>query len=677
MGIKIRAVKIVIKAGSKNFGTEFRFQTKGLTVIRAENSAGKSTIYNSIIYSLGLEPILGVSKHIPLSYIVTDYVPIGDKKYDITESFILTEIENDNGEIYTVKRFVKSESDNRLINLIKGAAITDNSFHPVDIETFYVRYSGSAKNHKGFHAWLSKFMGWKLPTLPKYSGGEALLFIECVMPLMIIEQKRGWTHIQSTIPTIYGIRDVRMKAIEFVLKLDSAGINSEINEIQREISDVSARWTENRNTIISKMKEINGTVTNLPTMVATNFLRDIGPVFQVRQDQGWVTLKEKQDLLKEELVRLSPDKVLSVEQLSGSLIQDLKINEENLARAESGYRSFSNQLSIELAEATLLKKRLENLDHDIAQLEDAYTISKLGGEAPEITTLDNCPVCNHHLDGSTLSQDVTRYVMDLKSNIEFLKDERKTVKALMDHSSRKIDLLRFSIDDLRNEINEYRSQIRSLKTSLVASNNLPAYSVIEKKVRIEAELDKFNTVSDEIKVLLDNLGESSEMYSGLLGRRKMIPNRYSENDKDKLELLEESLKASLIKFGFKSFEPADLSISEDSLHPMVDEYDWYFESSASDNVRAMWAYTLALASVSNSFATNHPGLMMFDEPGQHSAREESLKSFFEQAVLISGQKSQVIVATSETSENVRNYLQNLPAKQIIFEDGEKLIKETT
>ncbi|MFS4457883.1 hypothetical protein [Bdellovibrio sp. HCB2-146] len=675
MGIKIRAVKIVIKAGSRNFGTEIRFQTKGLTVIRAENTSGKSTIYNSIIYSLGLEVILGVSKHIPLSYIVTDYIPDGDRKLPITESFVLTEIENDSGEIYTVKRLVVTEGDNRLVSLIKGAVITDKNFVPKEVETYYVRYSGSAKNNKGFHTWLASFMGWKLPMLPKYSGGEALLFIECIMPLMIIEQKRGWTHIQSTIPTIFGIRDVRMKSIEFVLKLDSEKIDGERNEIQGLISGVNEKWSENRNRIISKIREINGTVTNLPTAVTPNFAKDVGPAFQVRKEQQWLSLAEKKASLSQEYASISPSQVLSVRQMSEELSAELEKNEEELSRSEDAYRALFNQLNKELGESSLLQKRIETLDHDIAQLEDAHTISKLGGDTPEVSTLDNCPVCSHHLDGSTLSQDVTRFVMDIKSNIEFLKDERKTTKALKDHSSRKIGQLEASISELRSEINNYRGSIRSLKSSLVGDDNSPAYSVIEKKIRIEGELNKIISVDEELRVLHDNLKEVSEEYARLLQKINDLPSRYSETDKDKLNLLENSLKSSLVKFGFKSFEPGELSISEDTLHPMVDEYDWYFESSASDNIRAIWAYTLALVSVANSFSTNHPGLLMFDEPGQHSAHGESLRSFFEKAVTIAGQKAQVIVATSETAENVRLYLQNLPAKQIIFEDGEKIISE--
>lgn len=43
-----------------------------------------------------------------------------------------------------------------------------------------------------------------------------------------------------------------------------------------------------------------------------------------------------------------------------------------------------------------------------------------------------------------------------------------------------------------------------------------------------------------------------------------------------------------------------------------------FDSSASDNIRAIWSYTLALLKTSNEKNGNHPQIVIFDEPGQHS-----------------------------------------------------------
>ncbi|PHM79423.1 hypothetical protein CHH38_19270, partial [Acinetobacter nosocomialis] len=65
LGLKI---KIVTEEG--NFGFEETF-SKQLTIIRAQNSGGKSTLFNAILYALGCEEILGGKVESFLTYSLT------------------------------------------------------------------------------------------------------------------------------------------------------------------------------------------------------------------------------------------------------------------------------------------------------------------------------------------------------------------------------------------------------------------------------------------------------------------------------------------------------------------------------------------------------------------------------------------------------------------------------
>jgi hypothetical protein len=64
--------------------------------------------------------------------------------------------------------------------------------------------------------------------------------------------------------------------------------------------------------------------------------------------------------------------------------------------------------------------------------------------------------------------------------------------------------------------------------------------------------------------------------------------------------------------------------------------------SASDNIRAIWAYTMALLQTSNEYAGNHPGLLIFDEPAQHSIGAYDTKAFFDSIIKL-GNNCQVII----------------------------------
>lgn len=68
--------------------------------------------------------------------------------------------------------------------------------------------------------------------------------------------------------------------------------------------------------------------------------------------------------------------------------------------------------------------------------------------------------------------------------------------------------------------------------------------------------------------------------------------------------------------------------------PTIDGFDMKFDSSASDGIRVIWAFTMALLQVSVEKQGNHPGIIIFDEPAQQSIVPEDMKSFIESALEI-------------------------------------------
>lgn len=80
-----------------------------------------------------------------------------------------------------------------------------------------------------------------------------------------------------------------------------------------------------------------------------------------------------------------------------------------------------------------------------------------------------------------------------------------------------------------------------------------------------------------------------------------------------------------------------------------------FDSSASDNIRGIWAYTVALLQVSMSKGGNRPGVLIFDEPVQHSIVPNDMKAFLDSIVKM-GKRCQVIIGItvkdSDTQKNI-------------------------
>lgn len=677
MKFRIRALKIVIKTANKNLGVSFSFETKGLNIIRAENSKGKSTIYNSILYGLGLEMLIGNTRHSPLTYILNSYVPEGENKLPIIESYILLEVENESGDIRTIKRLIVPDDKSKLVEVLDGPCLTNPAHSPNTVQQYHVRLGGSAQNERGFHYWFARYLGWELPMVQRFSQPDSILFVECIFPLFIIEQKKGWTQIQASVPQ-YGIKDVKQRALEFALRLDSEKNNSKRREILNEISSITLRWNKALHALNKNIREINGRVENIPGEPKIGLETDSKPIYQVSNQGVWISLENKIISLKDKMTDLSSK--ISTDNPQNKTEQQAKqldSLQDEVFRSETFERTLSRKHNEATTEAALLQKRISSLADDIRQMEDAFKISKLTGVAQQIESIHSCPVCNSNVDGSTLSQDVHRHLMTVEENLKFLKDELKAVEFLERNNSIEIQAVESEIQSARAFANDLREKIRNIKKSLVEDDRLPSTALLHEKVELEYEIKKHHAVLDECNQEYSQLLDLSKEFGVLREELGKLPKGLSETDEEKISQLSSTLKAYLIDFGFGSFGVDALDISRDTLQPVVEDFDWYFQSSGSDNIRAIWAYTLALLSVSKSFNTNHLGFLMYDEPKQHSAKGDSLKSFLGKASTLCGQDSQIIITTSESIASLNSLLTNIPVKKMFLDDGIRLIAETT
>ena len=83
-----------------------------------------------------------------------------------------------------------------------------------------------------------------------------------------------------------------------------------------------------------------------------------------------------------------------------------------------------------------------------------------------------------------------------------------------------------------------------------------------------------------------------------------------------------------------------------------------FDSSASDNIRGIWAYTVALLQTSIECGGNHPNVLIFDEPNQHSIVPEDMDMFFD-SILTMNKGCQTIVGITVKDRDTKSMLENL------------------
>ncbi|MGJ4940641.1 hypothetical protein ACQR1W_08730 [Bradyrhizobium sp. HKCCYLS1011] len=112
--------------------------------------------------------------------------------------------------------------------------------------------------------------------------------------------------------------------------------------------------------------------------------------------------------------------------------------------------------------------------------------------------------------------------------------------------------------------------------------------------------------------------------------------------------------------------PRELSVSEDSYRPEKEGFEIGFETSASDAIRLKWAYQLSLLELANEKRTNHPNLLVFDEPRQQSSSEVSFESLLRRASASKQTNQQVIFSTSENLETIQLITRKLDCNELVF-----------
>jgi hypothetical protein len=149
----------------------------------------------------------------------------------------------------------------------------------------------------------------------------------------------------------------------------------------------------------------------------------------------------------------------------------------------------------------------------------------------------------------------------------------------------------------------------------------------------------------------------------------------SGDDIAKISALEKSLRQQLVEYKFRSLPPDSLSISRDTFRPEHEKFDFEVNNSASDLIRMIWAYVNGLLETARSFSTNHPGLLIMDEPKQQSAHRADLGTFLRRLTLAGQHGQQIIITTSEEDDTFGQLIANLDCKVLDF--GGKILGPLT
>jgi hypothetical protein len=321
--LRLRHLRLRATTSGGLFGADIRFGP-GLTIIWADNTKGKSTCMQGMLYALGMERMLSPRREIPLPHAMTSFVETDDKqRHPILESNVSLEIENGAHQVITVHRPVKSKLDNRLISVDFGPTLTAPAAH-TQRRNFFVTDPGAALREDGFHYFLEHFLGWELPMVRRYDAPDGKLYLETIFPLFWVEQKAGWSSIPAAIPTYLRIREVHKRAVEFIMDLDVHRLELLRQQLADKLAANAREWRSRLDEIERIARRSGGRTDGLPDK-QTTISDDLNRAHVLLAEGAhWMPLEEVLTLLRTRLAGLTAINVPVVGFVADDLVRELQ-----------------------------------------------------------------------------------------------------------------------------------------------------------------------------------------------------------------------------------------------------------------------------------------------------------------------------------------------------------------
>ncbi len=664
MTVTIRHIRLRAITSDGSYGADLALDA-GLNVLRAENSAGKSTLISSLVFALGLEGMLGPQHAIPLPHAMTESLQGQDgSSHAVISSYVMLELERDDGQALTVRRSVRdSDTDHHLVSTWRAPILTAGATgEPVD---YYVRQPGSAQEERGFHRFLSQWLGWELPEVPRYDGSSAPLYPEAIAPLFIVEQKRGWSGLQSQTPTYMQLRQVKERAREFVLALEALENRARLQALETRLSELRVDWKTQVANITGALTAGGFASTGLPTAPSLEWPPTPEPALMALREDEWSSISQERRVLADELDAAT--QVVSSGRRADAVQQDELRNAEDELRELSAKTAYlRSELSLEQQSLDDAVATEERLLLDRRRHNDLLRLRSLGSDSEETLHADECPVCHQALGDLLIDPSVEVGAMSVEETIDYIDAQLELVRAVKRASARSISDYTASLAAVGQLAGASRSRIRSLKEDLTAPGDQPSVEAVQSVLELRRRVELVDGIEQQWVGALERLGVLVDEHFAIAAELKQLKGgELSERDLQKLEALEQTLQGHLVGFGFDSFDVKDIYLDRDTYLPTHDGYDLTFESSASDVIRTIWAFLLALLEVSLEYEGNHPGFLVFDEPRQQMTAQLSFRELLSRSAGV--RNGQILFATSEPQDQLESMLVGLDANLVQFE----------
>lgn len=641
------------------YGFEFQFE-RGLNIIAGPNSRGKTTINTCIYYALGMEELLGAHNEKALDKALKEEFTIksGEEEeginYKVQSSKILLEIENDNNEIVFLERYITTTTEDiKTSNItVYNASLEDRDNENIQIQQniLFVNGRGNNEDPNSFYNWLSGFMNLELPLVSNSSRTDnySPLYLQTIFSALFIEQTKGWSDFFATMP-FFGITKAKEKIVEFLLRLNEIRLSTEKDVLNKEKNIITDDWKRKIKAFSYLEKQTSSTIVNVPEELTTDKseIEKINVVFSTSENEK-VTFNQFMAEKTEKVKELENRPISTIKENREQTVLEFNKQKQEYFELKEYIEKFEGKLRIDKQQDFNLKNQLSIVD---VEIKDHINLQKVFSEnIINEHGANQCPTCTQPVSTNLINtRNISIPQLTLDENTNFLRSQKKIIQTSINSLIETISEKEVLFTYFKNNLRQKEILIKSISKDLISDDRAFSESEIVRKLQLEREIEKLddlkNSISDlklELEALANKYHNNNIMINAL--------GKSEQEDENILSGFETKYKNFLFGFGYESNEKYQISINRKEPFKYFPVYKNHrndnipqsirINSSASDFVRNIWAYTLALL----QNGTNHPGIIMFDEPGQHRTNLSSLKALFKTCSEI--RERQTIIFTS-------------------------------
>ncbi|MCC4261630.1 hypothetical protein LL270_13330 [Pseudomonas aestusnigri] len=483
--LKVDRLKLIANTAQGAYGVDIPFES-GLFILRVENTHGKSTCLNGIAYALGMERALGMADvKFPFPASLTKEILTEDgEELPVLSSEVQLQISNDTDGIATIRRKILGATDDNVADVFLGEI--DNTANS-KARSLFMHREGDTTRDPGFYHWLSEFVGWELPLVPRLDGSESPLYPSIFFPTWFVEQKKGWASIQATTPQIFKIKEPRKRALEFLLNMDTNSIVKKKFKIKSDLEKNQSAWALEKSALELSAAKIPGEVRGIPETPNKSFDKysvDIA----VNQNGRWESIQtlraETYNELRAFLEGMKTDqpddsKEKNIQEETEILRKSVRelSDQANQVEEEMHYNSHQIQASV---------TRIKDLEEDQRKYEDLKKIGEINTIHGLSVAESECPTCKQETSGNLINMDASATIMSVEDSLTYIREQKKAFVSVKESLQLKQNLSKLELIKINSKISDAIEKIARLRRNAFS----PDATILEELLRKKISLGK-------------------------------------------------------------------------------------------------------------------------------------------------------------------------------------------